>query len=86
MCGKRQLVGLDLMAKAGFNPEQSVSLWQNMSAAGSSGTPEFMSTHPAPGNRKNRTAFPGPLDRPSNQPPLEPGRELVVLPAMATEV
>ncbi|WOC27577.1 M48 family metallopeptidase [Pseudoalteromonas sp. N1230-9] len=45
------IVGLDLMAEAGFNPEQSVSLWQNMSAAGGSGTPEFMSTHPSPGNR-----------------------------------
>lgn len=44
-------VGLDLMAKAGFNPKESVTLWQNMSKAGSSGTPEFMSTHPAPGNR-----------------------------------
>ena len=43
--------GSGWMPIAVFNPEQSVSLWQNMSAAGSSGTPEFMSTHPAPGNR-----------------------------------
>lgn len=40
------LIGLDLMAKAGFDPAQSVNLWQNMSKAGAS-PPEFMSTHPA---------------------------------------
>jgi predicted Zn-dependent protease len=40
------LIGLDLMAKAGFDPAESVTLWQNMSQAGSS-PPEFMSTHPS---------------------------------------
>lgn len=45
------IIGLDLMAKAGFDPKESVALWQNMSKAGSGATPEFMSTHPAPGNR-----------------------------------
>jgi predicted Zn-dependent protease len=44
-------VGLDLMAKAGFNPKESVTLWQNMSKAGSGATPEFLSTHPAPTSR-----------------------------------
>ncbi|MBL8020380.1 MAG: M48 family metallopeptidase [Leptospirales bacterium] len=41
------LVGLDLMAKAGFDPTQSIMLWKNMSAAGGSKTPQFMSTHPS---------------------------------------
>jgi len=40
------LIGLDLMAKAGFTPGESVTLWQNMSQNGAS-TPEFMSTHPS---------------------------------------
>ena len=40
------LIGLDLMAKAGFDPAESVTLWQNMSQAGTS-PPEFMSTHPS---------------------------------------
>lgn len=40
------LIGLDLMAKAGFNPAESVTLWHNMSQAGTA-QPEFMSTHPS---------------------------------------
>lgn len=40
------LVGLDLMASAGFDPRQSVDLWRSMAAAGGAGVPEFLSTHP----------------------------------------
>lgn len=46
------LIGLDLMAKAGFDPQQSVNLWQNMDkASGGNRQPEFLSTHPLPANR-----------------------------------
>lgn len=42
------VIGLDLMSKAGFDPSQSVVLWQKMSQANEGGQPpEFMSTHPA---------------------------------------
>ncbi|MDB6061303.1 MAG: peptidase [Verrucomicrobiaceae bacterium] len=41
------MIGLRLMADAGFNPDESVALWQNMAAADKSKTPEFMSTHPS---------------------------------------
>lgn len=45
------VIGLDLMAKAGFDPEQSVMLWQNMAKQGSGGTPQILSSHPVPENR-----------------------------------
>nr|VFJ99288.1 MAG: Peptidase family M48 [Candidatus Kentron sp. LFY] len=41
------LIGLDLIARAGFDPKQSVTLWQNMAKLGGSGPPEFLSTHPS---------------------------------------
>jgi predicted Zn-dependent protease len=46
-------MGLYLMAMAGYNPNQSIAFWNRMEAA-SSGVqkqPEFLSTHPGPGNR-----------------------------------
>ncbi len=45
------ILGLDLMAKAGFDPSESIPLWQNMAAQGGGRTPEFMSTHPSHGTR-----------------------------------
>lgn len=42
------VIGLQLMARAGFDPRQSVPLWQNMGrASGGAAPPEFMSTHPS---------------------------------------
>ncbi len=45
------IIGLELMAKAGFDPRASVQLWQNMAKASTGAPPEFMSTHPAHGTR-----------------------------------
>ncbi len=42
------IIGLDLMAKAGFDPRHSVGLWQKMGQASKGQqTSEFMSTHPS---------------------------------------
>lgn len=45
--------GLQLMVKAGYNPCEAVNFWRNMekASAGQSRPPEWMSTHPNPGNR-----------------------------------
>jgi predicted Zn-dependent protease len=45
------LLGLDVMAKAGFDPTQSVTLWQKMAKASGGKTPEFLSTHPSHSTR-----------------------------------
>ncbi len=45
------LIGLDLMADAGFDPRESLALWQNMAEAGGAEPPEFLSTHPSYGTR-----------------------------------
>jgi len=45
------LVGLELAARAGYNPEAGVTLWQKMLQANKSAPPEFMSTHPAGDSR-----------------------------------
>lgn len=41
------LVGLDLAARAGFDPRAGISLWQKMAAASEGGQLEFLSTHPS---------------------------------------
>jgi len=41
------IVGQDLMARSGFEPEASVQLWQNMAKLSKDAPPEFMSTHPS---------------------------------------
>ena len=41
------VLGLELMAKAGFNPEASVQVWRNMSKTSKGEPMEFMSTHPS---------------------------------------
>jgi predicted Zn-dependent protease len=47
-------IGIELAAKAGYNPSAAVTLWEKMGAAGGEGPPQFMSTHPAPANRQAR--------------------------------
>jgi predicted Zn-dependent protease len=44
-------IGLELMARAGFDPNAAVSVWKKMIAAEQGGTPQFLSTHPSPASR-----------------------------------
>lgn len=42
------IIGIDLMAKAGFNPAESINLWRKMDQASQGNhPPEFLSTHPS---------------------------------------
>ncbi len=41
------IIGLEYMAKAGFDPRESVPLWQRMDASSDKAPAEFLSTHPA---------------------------------------
>ena len=41
------LVGMELAARSGFNPQAGVSLWQKMSAANQNTPPQWLSTHPS---------------------------------------
>jgi len=45
------LIGLDYMADAGFDPRESVKLWRNMEKVGGERPADFLSTHPSSTNR-----------------------------------
>jgi predicted Zn-dependent protease len=44
-------IGLTYMARAGYDPQESIRFWQRMEQSGSAQPPEFLSTHPSHGTR-----------------------------------
>jgi predicted Zn-dependent protease len=50
-------IGIELAAKAGYDPRSAVTLWQKMAkVSGGSGKSDFFSTHPAPEKRMEALA------------------------------
>lgn len=49
-------IGIELAAKAGYDPNAAVTLWQKMAQVGGDGPPQFLSTHPSPDTRQQDLA------------------------------
>jgi predicted Zn-dependent protease len=49
-------IGIELAAKAGYNPNAAISLWEKMASVAGGGPPQFLSTHPSPSNRQEKLA------------------------------
>jgi predicted Zn-dependent protease len=49
-------IGMEIAAKAGYDPRSAATLWKKMEQAGGKGPPQFLSTHPSPGNRQQTLA------------------------------
>lgn len=49
-------IGIELAAKAGYDPAAAATLWQKMGATSRSSMPQFLNTHPNSDNRQERLA------------------------------
>lgn len=72
-------IGLVLMAKAGYDPRESVNFWDRFGkASGGKAPPEFLSTHPGSENRRDhlKSLLPKVLPSYENSPKLGIGKNL----------
>lgn len=57
-------MGIEIAARAGYDPAAAASLWGKMEAQGGASMPQFLNTHPSPGNRRETLAALAPTMRP----------------------
>lgn len=57
-------IGIELAAKAGYDPRAAVTLWQKMGAVGGGKPPQFLSTHPGDQQRRQRLSALAPKMQP----------------------
>jgi predicted Zn-dependent protease len=60
-------IGIEIAARAGYDPHAAVTLWEKMEKAGGKGPPQFLSTHPSPANRREALQHLGPQMEPYYQ-------------------
>lgn len=60
-------IGIEIAARAGYDPHAAVTLWEKMEKVGGKGPPQFLSTHPSPENRKDALRALGPQMEPYYQ-------------------
>ncbi len=73
------ILGAQIMARAGYDPRQMANMFKTIEAQGGRGGPEWMSSHPNPGNRYNtinREADDAAGDRQRGQPGRVPGGQV----------
>ena len=51
----KEFVGLELAARAGYDPQAGITLWQKMTQAAKGAPPTWLSTHPSGEDRERRT-------------------------------
>ncbi|MCP5090753.1 MAG: M48 family metallopeptidase [Gammaproteobacteria bacterium] len=68
------VIGLEYMAKAGFDPRESVTLWQRMDASTDKKPAEFVSTHPSSESRIEALVSQWPKTLPLYNEAIEEGR------------
>jgi len=71
-------IGIELAAKAGYDPRAAATLWQKMANVGGATPPAFLSTHPGPDQRQQKLAKLAPKMQPyyaaAANPPSHPVR------------
>jgi predicted Zn-dependent protease len=72
-------IGLELSARAGYNPKAAITLWQKMGALGGGRPPAFLSTHPSPESRAADLARVAQIVEPLYQTAIKNQSQLVPL-------